>query len=547
MIRTIIFAVVLATFTLVGCSQVESPSLGESEGTITLVLVRSNPEAAGAFKGAALKAFTAAVRVVDSLCIAVYPPGNTGVAEARKCVTVGAAGDTIEVNLSVIAEANKRVSVELFTAGRLLFFGVDENVDVVANQTTAVLLTTAPFDITTFTRDTPAVLANVSFGMEWNSVADATSYRLQRSSTPEFAIINWQISTPDTSFSGALPVGAHYFRVMAENTYTASNPTLQFVYAYEAPTITSVADEDADGQAHRFETLTVTGMSLNYPGTEFFLGSYKCTVLTWSGDEVTLQVPANAVSGEVTVQNVLGNDTSADYIGVMTIVYIGEDPDSAASDLAVALAYMAKIESYAWLDDARVSFIPYQWLGIFPMSIFDVIVIGDDTYNGSRWAGGDAARVAAIAFSGANVLGIGAGGAAYFDGLSLGIGLSNSNPSQQRDVLCWAPTSEVFTKPNDFGAGLGELFRLYQDPDWVLSPNLPGPAVTGQTRYGSRDATGNFFPLVEEISTPGGAPIINFLWGYQAAPWNMRGDGDKLFENAVTYLYSDTRTKAALP
>ena len=170
MIRTIIFAAVLATFTVIGCSQVESPSLGESEGTISLLLVRSNPQASAAFEGAALQAFAAALPMVDSLCIRVFPPGNGGAPEAIRCVTVNALDDSVEVNLTVVAENNKRVSVELFAAGKLLFFGVDENVDVVANQTTDVMLTTAPFDITIFTRDTPTVLANVAFGMEWNSV-----------------------------------------------------------------------------------------------------------------------------------------------------------------------------------------------------------------------------------------------------------------------------------------------------------------------------------------------------------------------------------------
>ncbi|MCZ6767032.1 MAG: hypothetical protein O7D32_08875 [bacterium] len=540
MVRKITFTAILATLTLIGCSLVDSPSLDQNEGTVSLVLSRSNPQTSAAFEGAALQAFAAALPVVDSLCILVFPPGNGGAPEAIRCVTVNALDDSVEVNLTVVAENNKRVSVELFAAGGLLFFGVDEDVDVAVNKTTDVVLTAAPFEITTFTRDTPIVMATVSFQMEWNSVVDATSYRLQLSSTPDFAVIDWETSMPDTSFNGSLPEGSHYFRVMAENTYTASNPATQFVYAYDTPTITSVVDDDADGQALRLEAITVYGTSLDYPGTEFYLGSYLCTVLDWGGDQVTLQVPVNSLSGNITVQNALGIDTSSDYMGVYTILYVGEDPDSSSSDLDAALAYMAKIEGYPGLDDGRVSFLPYQWLGIFPVSIFDVIVIGYDTYSGGKWAGGDAARAVAIAFSGANVLAIGAGNG-YFDVLSLGIGFSNSDVRTGVDILCWAPASEVFTNPNDFSAGFDETFNLYGTSNVVVSADLPGPVAAGQTLYGR--IGGSRFPLVEEISSPLGGKIINILWGYQAPPWDMTGDGDKLFENAVTYLYSDTRSK----
>jgi len=532
--------------TLVGCSLLDGPSIDSTEGTVSLVLSRSNPQTAASFEGTALQAFSAALPVVDSVCVLVFPPGSGGAAETVKCVTVGAAADSVELNLTVIAEDNKRVSVELYEAGRLVFFGVDEDVDVAVNKTTDVLLTAAPFEITTFTRDTPLVMATVSFQMEWNSVPAATSYRLQRSSTSDFANIDWQTSTPDTSFGGSLPEGAHFFRVMAQNTYSSTTPATQFVYAYDQPTITSVVDEDSDGESLRLETLTVSGTSLNYPGTEFFLGAFKCAVLGASGNQVSLQVPAAALSGNVTVQNALGNDTSTDYIGVYTIVYVGQDPDSAGADFAGALAYMSKIQGYSSLDDSRVAFVPYQWLGIFPVSIFDVIIIGSDTYSGGRWAGGDNARVAAVAFSGANVLAIGAG-SAYFDVLSLGNGLSNTVASQQTDVYCWDPVSDVFTKPNDFGASLGQQFDLYNASDWVLSANLPGPGVPGQTRYGSQDASGNRFPVVEETTSPSSRVIVNMLWGYQAPTWDMTGEGDKLFENVMTYLYKDTRSKIAIP
>ena len=287
--RKILALIVTIGLAVTGCSLIDSPEV-PAQGVIVLQLTDNGGAAAASLDPAMARALPLA----DSLVVKVYRPGSGTVPEVSQGVALNPPTSTTQVALTVIAEANKRVAVELFQSGVMTFFGVDENVDVVKDQDTAVSITARVFQVQSFSRDIFLVDDATTFNLIWNSTPGATFYEFHLSQTPDFSVINVVATVLDTFLQvngGDLPGGDWYFRVAAENIYTQSEFVEQFVHVYAAPVISGVSAPEV----LRSQTVPVDifGEHLDYPATQVTIFGQTANILSSSVDHllVEIQVP----------------------------------------------------------------------------------------------------------------------------------------------------------------------------------------------------------------------------------------------------------------
>ena len=277
--KTTIIAIILG-LGLCGCTLLDAPEPADGEGTVTLHFVRNSPETSASLEGPALAVFAHALPLADSVAVSVFfPPGPGKQKETQKGAAIPPAASTVSVELTVIAQDNKRVAVELFQGGRLLFFGVDEDVDVRAGENTRVSINTAPFEITAFFRDRIFVAAGVNFNFLWNRVQNASSYLFEASLDSDFSVVAFDTTVTDTVARASLAWGYYHFRVRPQNDYAMGDASaVQSLYVYGAtgaPTISGLSTTEAP----RGEVVTATGTNLDYPGTTVTLGAVDCPIL----------------------------------------------------------------------------------------------------------------------------------------------------------------------------------------------------------------------------------------------------------------------------
>lgn len=529
--KKILALVVTIGLAVTGCSLIDSPEV-PSQGVIVLQL--SDNGAATASLDAAM---ARALPTADSLVVKVYRPGSGTVPEVSQGVALNPPTSTTQVALTVIAEANKRVAVELFQSGLMTFFGVDENVDVVKDQNTAVSITARVFQVPSFGRDIFLVDDATTFNLIWSSTPGATFYRFHLSQTPDFSVINVAVTVVDTFLQvngGTLPGGDWYCRVAAENIYTQSEFVEQFVHVYAAPVISGVSAPEV----LRSQTVQVDvfGDHLDYPATQVTMFGQTANILSSSVDHllVEVQVPFKASSDVVTVSNLLGTGVSIDYVRVQTIAYIMND---ILGDGATASAFEQEIESY-WetVSQSAVRVLSKSFI-VSPV-LFDVVIIGWDTAKiAGDWQGLYQSQADAIAQSGAMVLGMGTGGAAYFESVGLNIGLASAQSSNQTEVYVIDPTEDIYSIPNALNMTAGSLLNVYSRS----LPLLSVPFSNGISPFATAAPLLLMHPLVEQDVITIQGPATNFLWGFDTAvvdPVNMTLEGAQLFENVVVYLFT---------
>ena len=542
-----ILAICLVALTA-SCSLLAPPDVDE-QGSVAVHFVRSNPSASRSIADVITPELAQSMAMTDSIVCKVFPPSGSN-PEAVAGVAFPDTSDTVEVALTVIAQQNKRVAVELYEAGQLIHFGVDTDVDVVADKNTYVMITTAPFQVTSFTRDLQIVGHNVPFTISWNRVPGATAYRFQESSTPDFATIDWQTTVPDTFLPTTIPQGEYFFRVRAENAYSASNYSPnQFVNVYGAPTVTNVVP----GEMLRdvVDTVYVYGDDLNYPGTQVdVFGRTGNIVQAWEDSLcVELLCPSGAWSDTLEVTNGFG--TGRGVLRVQTIAYIMGDLIN--GDLTSALEYKNIIDVYGRNTNySSLIIIPYGFIDFVNMKEFELIIVGWDTgTDASDWGGGGLGgqlRADAIDQSNASVMGIGVGGCAYFDLMGYSIGLSQAQANFQRDIYAVNTTADIYTTPNLVSIPPDRLIDIYSLDGLQLGIDISGgPIPTDITAYAADAPLSLIFPFIEQTTTKGGGDQANYLWGFQSSPLLFTGAGANIFENSVIYLFTKRSGGTVLP
>lgn len=161
------------------------------------------------------------------------------------------------------------------------------------------------------------------------------------------------------------------------------------------------------------------------------------------------------------------------------------------------------------------------------VSEFDLVVVGDDTSNGADWLGG-APLVQQIAASERPVLGIGRGGAAFFDKVGSRLGASHTVAGRGRQIVQVDGLSSLsFYQGNTAVQHAGPIDLFAADVD-VLSLPLGG-REPHLTRLAALAGTTDRMPIVREDER-------RALWGFRGAPGQLSASGQSLFANLAWLL-----------
>jgi hypothetical protein len=522
------------------CTSPHEPA--PSDGRIVL---RFEPGQAGAGP-AALAAPASTAATFDSVVVRVFRPGSPLVQEKAGSAPITGT-EPIEMTLTCVAEDDKRVSVDLFTAGVMTYHGANLDVDVSPGVATDVGVDAYAFTIGALSVTPQVVPEGSSFSMSWNSAPAAAWYQLQSSATPDFAVIDWEQSVTDTVLDTPAPTGAHYFRVVPSTQFaagSAAGPEFGYVSGGSGALVVTGFDP---GAAIPGETFAIVGENLDFPGTRAWVGLDECAVLRATWDSLVVTLPRPAMTNLVTVTSGdpgLGTDTSSSPFVALRVAYV-------TGGGTYATEYIETLDKHS--DDfgeSGVVAIPVEDLDWRDMNVFDIVIVADDTGPfPASWGGGQPARAAAIAFSRANVLAIGKGGAVFL-GLTGVTGAAHSQ-SADADGDYYAPdgSEQVFTTPHAVGGGFVDFSAR---PATTVYFDIAAAPI-GVNLYATTDCarlivcTGpnDQWTLADfRFDNPGGTPVVYFFWGYADNPKDLTSSGTDVLGNVMYLLFRD---RAVLP
>jgi len=512
-------------------------------------LVRGDAQIAGSDDRKTQEKLERAMAVADFIQVDVYRPGTGSTPEASQGVGFPTGTDSVEVNLSVIAEPNKRVAVRLFEAGKLVFLGVDEDVDVVTNQNTRVNIQAFRFEMSAVAVVTAGgkgrAWQDEGFLLAWQGVNGVDGYHLEVSTAPDFSTVAWDTLLPDTFLVGmanGLPSGDYFFRVAGHNKYATSEWSVAQLHIAGAPVVTGISVQEILRGTQR--TFTIYGSDLDHPSRRVEVFGQQATIQSpvpvgWNwADSMLVQVTPGlrAFSDFVTVSNTFGSNDSPEPLRIQAIAYV--TGDLTPGDDVVSNVYKVLIDQYGGTSGSALYIMPFDRIDApIDMRIFDVVIVGWDTGTSEGdWGGGGlpaVSRAASIAASGASIMGMGIGGAAYFELAGLDIGIRSCVTSSSGSILAVDPAAQIFTKPNPMDVSANLYFAVGQ----TLGVDNPSNNVIvyGQGGAGRKD-----YPLADEpVSGSGAGASSNFLWGFHSSSLNLTSEGVAMLENVVTFLFED--------
>jgi hypothetical protein len=208
------------------------------------------------------------------------------------------------------------------------------------------------------------------------------------------------------------------------------------------------------------------------------------------------------------------------------------DPDPKLRLAYVYLTDAATSQAYTSFLGGRghsVDQIAVATLPLYNLTDYDVILVGDDTGQGTTWGnGGDSGVIDA---SGKPVLLMGEGGTAlaYELNLYMQAGRAQSVGSET-DLLSEDQSHGIFHTPNEVTLGTGGQMRVYQGPpaDCYGVLTVGSPPATVEI-CGRQIANPRFTLLTRERRY--------LLWSYHGAlPGDLTPDGEDLLENTLYFL-----------
>jgi len=194
---------------LFGCGSKDISSVSESvgiEGTTEVIGEEGSPIGQIAFhvryvypSGKAAK-----IAVVDTMTAYVYESDDTKIAEAD----LEKVGDRGKASITVPAGDNRRVDLVAYDGGLVSWMGSDQDVDVVAGQTTTVEITmesTIPI-----LADLPDTNTTGTYTVSWGGVPGATLYTLEENGTEAYIGANTFVAISEKR------EGSYSYRVKAK-------------------------------------------------------------------------------------------------------------------------------------------------------------------------------------------------------------------------------------------------------------------------------------------------------------------------------------------
>lgn len=542
--RNLVILGLCVTSLALACSQTTEPEFGP-QGTVTLhfASAQTTPTPSRETSKIAM-----AAPGIDSVVVRVFRPGTPITQETSKGVKLG--GADVDVSLDCIAENGKRVSVDLYEVGKFTHHGFVTGVNVVKGQQTAVNIDAYEFTIESLTV-TPGLASEPEpFDLVWNSAQAATRYKVQASSTPDFATIHWEQSVTDTFLTAQLAPGSHYFRVVPQTNYSNGpvSPT-DFGYAQTAGGV-DITGFSAPA-AIPGDVVTILGENLDVPGTIAEIGSMQMTIVSSSWGALQVIVPRAAITESISVSNPLPDfDTSLDPLIVQRVAYVTDGGRYSAEYESVLMAHW---EDFGF---SGVAVIPVTDVDERDMGVFDIIIVASDTGTDTQdWGNDNPALAQAIAATRANVLALGDGGLAYLR-LAGAIGTAaNQYETTQAKYYTEGPSATIFQSPHSVTSGNGaQWIDISTSAVRTVAVGIPLPAPTGVTPHGCTDTAGALCPLVcgpnerwalVELQVPDAFSLKKryVYWGYTGDPQRFL-KGEDLIANIMYLLYNE---RAAVP
>lgn len=537
-------AVFLVVFMALGCSRTTAPPVAENQGTIALRLTLDPTAIEELSQRSKSHRPDLAPLALDSVVVRVFRPGAGNVLETYQGVAIGGSASEVDVTVTCRAEAHKKVSVELFDRRRMMFFGVEENVTVETSKNTQVVIEAWDIYLDYFIL-WPEVLAPTElFGIAWSGVPAATAYGVQESTTEDFDDVVWETVTTDTLLFLTRNVGAHYFRVVPLNPYVVGSVS-EVKYCYvtdgtEPPQ--SISRIDPPG-APPGDEVTITGVNLDLPGTLAYIGAVQCPIISCSETEMVIHIPLNGRSEYVRLWNILDQDFvySPVPLSVERIAYVSSSGTGGVSDGYVDLIATA---DPVVADASGVALVSLKDLDERDMSVFDVIILARDTGTLSTEWGGDHQRAMVVDRSGAQVLAIGEGGAAYLQQANSLYGALSASIATQYDLQVLDNTLPIFTEPYSVSLQAGNMLRICFAPDEVAAFRIGGVVPQEFTLHAARADLSEEYPLMDAAEGVSPETIRDFLWGYNGNPADLTNEARYCFLNVIHLLVN---TSYAVP
>lgn len=510
------------------CESPEAPSAADGK-----IVLRFNPAPKSLMRspGATVAAG------FDSVVVNVYRPGSP----PRKELSHGVAltnDNPIDVSVGCIAEAGKKVSVDLYVSTLLVYTGSASNVDVTAGHTTPVSIDVSAFYITALTLTPPIIPNGAAFTLHWPAAAAAASYRVEEAATLDFSNLVSVHSATDTTLDVHVGPGSHYFRVRPMTPFAQGLPTFP-KYGYVTDGSGQVQVTDVSTAVIPEETITITGENLDYFGAQATIGTQALTLESVAWGQIVARVPRNATTNKVTVSSLLGSDTSNKDVVVQRVAYV-----SATGEYATA--YIDLLAEYA--DDFGLSgvvSIPVAQLDTRDMSVFDIIIVAHDTgTQRTNWGGGQPARAAVIENSNANVIAIGKGGAVFLALISNAANVPTTTAiDADRSYFENDKSDAIFNTPHSVG---GPDLAMCTAPASSLGFNIQSPYPAGVGLYASMGkncllglcSPNDQWALADfRFKDPDGTPVVYFFWGYSSDPGLLTSNGSDCLGNVMNMLY----------
>jgi len=523
----------LAAMAALSCSRATEPESGP-RGTVVFHFA---PATEGAPSGGS-SMFAAAAPGIDSVVVRVFHPGTPIQPEASKSAKLG--DGPIELRIDCIAENGKRVSVNLYDDGVFTHHGYETDVNVVAGSNTEVAIDAYDFEVALLAVLPVIVVSPGTFNLSWEGSPAAERFRVQCSPTPDFEVIQWEQTVTDTFTTAQLPNGSHYFRVIPQTDFANGQPCdTQFGYTRNGTNDVNITGFGAPAGIPG-DVMTIIGENLDYPGTQAWIGARPMTIVSVSWGTMQAVIPLLAVTETVTVTNGLGSDTSGQAFIVQRVAYV----TGAGTETQDYLNALREHEND--FGFSGVAALPLEELDTRDMSVFDVIIVAEDTGTSlSNWGGGVSARANAIANTDANVVAMGRGGAVFLDltGASTAPYVTAPDPDGKYYIPSASPP--VVSTPHSVGAGL-EGWNDKIQPSTTHFQYSAAPA--GVNLYATRDCnrllsclgpTDEWVMADFRFDNPSGDPVIYFFWGYGDDASQLMGKAKEFLGNIMFMLYRD--------
>jgi hypothetical protein len=514
------------TFVLLGCSQ-DGPMGPDNYADGSVSILISNSE----FAVMGTPEFTPPL--IDSAVVRIFRPD--GKPEASQGAAVPDVGQ-ISLVISCVAELNKRVSIELYDRGQMVYHGVNEDVDVVTNQNTKAAIDAYFFQTSGLSFGESVVVDGSPFMATWAAVPGATQYLFQASMTPGFEAIDDERIVADAFTSITRNPGAHYFRVAAMTDYASGTFTVPGVGYVLGGALVQDITGLSELEVIPGETVSIRGENLDFPDVQVFLGPTQCSIISRAWDELVIEIPRVGESEIIWVSSSLGFASSDDVLRVSRIAYVSKSETNFDQ-------YKRYIEYYpSMIANSSVVSIRVTELDWRDMSVFDVIVLASDLGSSAQdWGDGVPARANVVANSGANILAIGVGGGIYL-GMTTPV-ISGLNMSAVVQATYYLPngTEAPFTTPIVVTAPGPINMQFCVAPVISITLQVDDAAKPGALNlYAETFVNSDEWTLADFSVNFNQRSVKHFFWGYAGDPSTLTIPAADCLNNVVFDLYKDS-------